>query len=911
VSVADDIYQFVRRFPAWKQDLFLEASAKPKLLPEDLVRSMQLLLGERTDARSVHRDDMPDGGADSERVALLRISHVRNVNALAPDQTLSLAPTGINIVYGANGAGKTGYSRLLKHAGRSLVRDRVIGDVSNQGEPVHQSAVLTIAVGDDEQNVALDLGTTTVGAAGKICVHDEKCSAQYVTQDNEIDYVPIAVTGLQRLATALTSLSERLDAEILSSQPVPLDLAAYPTGTVVAAALAELGDDVTRPWLRAVAELTDHEAARMATLGREIAEIDASTAQALRDSVTRQATLGRALIADLATLANAISPTALGEARRELAALERARSASIAFAARFDDQPLDGVGSEAWRLLWDAARRFGHAHDHASLSDGSASHCPLCMQRLDAEAIERMSSFDAFVSGEIVATLDAAQRAVATRVAGLPELSALRARHDEVLTAMSVDGTGVAGLVGDWLDEAELIVDAIRTHGTVDRGPTSTIRPALDSWVAGRQAEAERHAALERPAEQARVRAEYDELRARVVLAGMVDDVVRHLDARDRVRALEAAKAQTGTQSLSTKIGGFSAAFVNADLASALREQMQALDFRGLEVLLRNRTVRGKPLVRLAFRVEPGRSVGDVLSIGEQRRLALAMCLAEMRVGMAGCPLVLDDPVCSIDQEGRRHIAKELVSLAHAGRQIVVFTHELSFVAELQTTAARRGVEVHAQHIVRMARHSGYVRPSLPWDGLSANHRVGPLKAKLAAAEKAYAAWDSEHYRDVASDFCNYLRQAYERCVEDRVLGGVVARRQDALQPGKLTSVALNEEILRLVQNGVGDSARLLHDRTIADNSVPLTPTELREELDNYEQLLSAVAAANKATGKPFETERGTRLKLLKAADSSTMAQGVDEAPERQGEQLALRLVDGGGGGGAPALPSAARDARR
>ena len=48
----------------------------------------------------------------SETVRLKSIRDVRNVNAIGEDQALTFAQTGITIIYGNNGAGKSGFARL-------------------------------------------------------------------------------------------------------------------------------------------------------------------------------------------------------------------------------------------------------------------------------------------------------------------------------------------------------------------------------------------------------------------------------------------------------------------------------------------------------------------------------------------------------------------------------------------------------------------------------------------------------------------------------------------------------------------------------------------------------------------------------------------------------------------------------
>jgi ABC-type cobalamin/Fe3+-siderophores transport system ATPase subunit len=44
---------------------------------------------------------------------------VSAVNNLTPGQTLAFAPAAITVVYGNNGAGKSGYARLLKRICRA------------------------------------------------------------------------------------------------------------------------------------------------------------------------------------------------------------------------------------------------------------------------------------------------------------------------------------------------------------------------------------------------------------------------------------------------------------------------------------------------------------------------------------------------------------------------------------------------------------------------------------------------------------------------------------------------------------------------------------------------------------------------------------------------------------------------
>lgn len=61
--------------------------------------------------------------------------------------------------------------------------------------------------------------------------------------------------------------------------------------------------------------------------------------------------------------------------------------------------------------------------------------------------------------------------------------------------------------------------------------------------------------------------------------------------------------------------------------------------------------------------------------------------------------IVLDDPVCSLDHKRRSLIVKRLLEEA-TNRQVVVFTHEITFFMEFKTEADRSGV-IFEQETIR------------------------------------------------------------------------------------------------------------------------------------------------------------------------------------------------------------------
>jgi hypothetical protein len=258
--------------------------------------------------------------------------------------------------------------------------------------------------------------------------------------------------------------------------------------------------------------------------------------------------------------------------------------------------------------------------------------------------------------------------------------------------------------------------------------------------------------------------------------------------------------------------------------------------------------------------------------------LALAMFLAEMEVRSDPSPIVLDDPTSSIDQEGRRRIARTLVGLGER-RQVIVFTHEMTLVMDLQRQASSTS-PVSVQHITRLGETVGHVRPSLPWDGLSARERRGDLNEKLVVLRKEYEGRDEDAYRQKAGDFCMRLRQAFERAVEDLVLGGVITRRSDDVHTKQLRKINHTEEICDLVDRGMSDNSPWVHDRPLADGSSPPSPDELQEGLDVLSDLVKAVGALEKERQKETDQSKKKRVASLKAVELAGSGSSSEEVAE-------------------------------
>ncbi|MGF6924316.1 hypothetical protein [Paraburkholderia sp. 40] len=126
MTIIQKIHAWSKDLAAWQQDAIARLYANRELTPEDLFALAKAEAGiPRADGRKPKKllDAEVAPPANSTRlVQIVAIKDIENVNALVQGGRLPISPAGITAIFGENGAGKSGYSRVFKHACRA--RDR-------------------------------------------------------------------------------------------------------------------------------------------------------------------------------------------------------------------------------------------------------------------------------------------------------------------------------------------------------------------------------------------------------------------------------------------------------------------------------------------------------------------------------------------------------------------------------------------------------------------------------------------------------------------------------------------------------------------------------------------------------------------------------------------------------------------
>ena len=828
------ILDWSRTLPAWQRGLMRRLCDGP-LDEAGRAEVLAALLGEpgAEPLPPLELANLPADETDYGTVELRAIRNLRNVNSLAGDQELAFLP-GLNVVFGENGAGKSGYGRLCRRVCRAAEPGEVLHDVFDPGmAEAPQSAEFVLSVDGEERVVEVDLDAEPERILSAITAFDASCAQFSIAKQNTIEHTPRALRLLKELAEAQDELAAELARQIAERRE---GLPALPaTEDEAAAALLErvAAGEVSRDEVEAFARLGEAEAQELRELERAEATILADGSEALERAARKRAAAVERLADELGDAWNRLDEAALAEIA-ELRARLAAASAAVGRVAAdaFADQPQPGTGGEEWRQMWEAARRFVAAEGGSFPDDADDATCPLCQQDLEAAARERMRRFEVFVSGELREQVRLVDRGLTGRLEALPDLSAL-AQVAEVAVASAGEELGPAAAAA-----LEALADrlAIATgQAEPSRRSSLDLRP-LRNYVAVQVAEAEGFAVLRDDDERARIERRLGELRARRQIEEALPEVLGHLEGLRAIAARETARRELATTTISHRIRELSKLAITDRLREALEQEIGELDPLAERVELKAAASKGKPAVQFKLRSGGRQRVANVLSTGEQTALANAFFLAELRVSSERSAIVLDDPVSSLDHQRREHVAARLVEEA-ARRQVVVLTHDLVFVYYLQEKAEELGVELHGQALERRYRDIGVVSADLPWEARSPMERAKALRHELKSRLRPLYKGNDPLYAREAQRWKLELRKGYERMIEVYVLGGTVERQVRNIRVRNLHRVRWTPELAQEIDAAIKELSGGAHEEPLAGQRGALPPQKLEALLEKFAAL--------------------------------------------------------------------------
>lgn len=715
-------------------------------------------------------------------IRISSLGEIGGIENLAPRQPLLMGNGNLVVIYGHNGSGKSGYTRILKKASG---KPRAVPLKPNvfAAAPASQKCRIAYEISGGEKNIEWDANGSDVVDLRAMDVFDSEEASHYLRNESAASYTPPVVGMFEALAWACDQVKAMLQTEqnaltgALPATPLAFSL------TEPIQRYRALRPEITEANLETLLQWTEDDAKKLTDIAERLKVADPAAL-----AKQKRATKGQTdqLVEMLRTSAEAYGETNLA-AIRSLCSLSASKRRIATEAAQVASSKLDGVGGETWRRMWEAAREYsGTAYPAAPFPVTEGARCVLCHQEIGQEAGSRLRDFETFVQGKLEAEARAAESQYGQSLKSLPDIPS--AGQIETICAAAGLGTDEwkKYLSSVWESAAKIRAAIMSGEAQVAAQSFPDVSETLQNLLAYSEQLDAQAIQFDKDAagfDHAAVTKQKISLEARQWVSQQALAVRKEVERLRRIKEYDEWKSLANSRVVSTKAGAISEKVITQAYVRRFNNELRLLGAGRIKVeLVKTKTEKGKVLHRLQLRAAQQRQpIDHVLSEGERRIISLAAFLADVTEKPFAAPFVFDDPISSLDQDFEWSVACRLVELAKE-RQVLVFTHRLSLYGAMDDAAKKQSDDWWKKHLNQLCIESYSGTSGHPVAQAAWNSKTGTanniLLDRLGAAKKVGEAGGGEAYRALAQGICSDFRKLLERTVEDDLINEVVKRHR-------------------------------------------------------------------------------------------------------------------------------------
>ncbi len=863
--------------PDWQRDALRRLCESAELTDDDISELFQICK-EGTGARPITHKDISDPEASAKKVSLKAIHKVENVNALKEGEGLQFHPTGLTVIYGNNGSGKSGYARILKEAcgARGLKESKILPNAYNEDHNIPKAEILFYLNGKEEKSNWVKWENKD-DLLSSVNIFDSITANIYVNDQNTVAYEPFPMLILNKLVNTCHKIKSKLENEIsiLNEQtPEALKEKSISAMTEVEILISKIqaGNNVVNIENKEIddlAKFSAEEEEQLVILQKDLLETDIDKAlTSLRYDLSELQK-----ISEKYELLVLISSNDQFEKLQILYAAYICKKKTAILAANdLKNVPL-GIESQQWKNLWESARKYSQEVAYGDkkfpVTEDNAN-CVLCQQVILPDAAERLKKFEKFIN-------DDAKRQEQEALDNLKEF------NNNILTTPppKEEIRGVISFCEEKLNNIDLAQDirkcfwsARRRLWKLKKQVNNTLRSNAYAFTILEKIEVpqdlgenfsaayslikkriENFTADNLAEKRKEMEKEKKELEGRKWLNKIQDDVKKELSRKKKVSKLNRLKTSgTTTAQITTKVTEISKILVTEALQRKFSKEVDAMKQEGLKLQLKqNNSKRGTSIFQIFFTsyLRADAKPGDILSEGEFRCIALAAFLAELATEKSESAIVFDDPVSSLDHINREVIAKRLASEA-LKRQVIIFTHDLYFAHQLINFCKDKDnyVEHEFRYIAKKPSglETGICSYDAPLRYKNVSDRIKTLSSRLKNEKFHFEDANNAEWDKTLSSLYTGIRITWEHAIED-VLGRVLRRFSNKIDTTHLIELTvITEEDCKEMHEAYGLCSRLeLHSQSSVSNPKLASPEEVSEQIQTLKKWYDRIRKEQKA----------------------------------------------------------------
>lgn len=750
--------------------------------------------------------DFASNLTSSDDLILSKIYNVNNVNALSKTSELEFAPKGLTIVYGDNGSGKSSYVSILKHAcntrgHKPKINDNLY-DTTCFGKDNKADIVYTID-GVSFQTVSLVNEEINDSVLKSVDVFDTFSANHYIEGEDEIAFIPQGLSIVEKLAIAIKLIDNELNAEFTTPSLVQFDLTLIEVSDCSTAKkfLNDLDSETTLVELRTEASWNSAKATRVEDLNNEIEKLKATDPKKSLKENEEKIQRFEILLNKFTNIENNLTGDCLTEIKDTINNLLITNEALNESSRKaFSDLPIEGVGSSSWKLLWESARKF---YNESSKTENfpevnATSNCPLCLQDLDGEAKNRFISFEDFVKNDIQKSYDEGCEKFDLAIENLNRLDLSFEEQEPTIIELNelIDGYSekqlkYVKLLSSQQEYLKGLFEAKKTIEIINPiGFDITPKQLIQELIKTLKLTNDKLKIQSIEEELKPLVKELNQLKGEKKIFDFKPKLAREIFRQKKIKLLNLCISKCNSRTITTLSNELATNYISQNLKQNFKTELTKLGFKNIKIETETKGQRGKQYhyLRLDEQNANGIALKDILSEGEHRCISLATFFSELSIAEHKSAIIFDDPVSSLDHKWRNKISKRIAQEALI-RQVIVFTHDITFLLMIQEHAESLSCELDVKSLTRKKNETGLIASNPPWDALQVKKRIGLLKNEYQQLEKIERTETQEVYKERAKYLYGKLRETWERFIEEVFLNGAIQRFGRSIQTQRLSKI--------------------------------------------------------------------------------------------------------------------------
>lgn len=884
-NLVSQIIKFVKTLPGWQKILAKVAldldcninqntpvieTAFKRFMYENQLSEINVeedIIGEINETPKVQSDANADYAP-----RLHAIRNCQHVNALVSDQEITFSPN-LTIIYGENGTGKSGYVRLFNNVFYSRGDKKILHNVLlPKSEEANPHCVFDFQINGTIKTLEYPTHKNSTEFKHFACF-DSKTVDVHLQGSNELYVIPQEMKFFERMVQLIRFVLEKLRSEVSVKDKLNHPIASLLEGE------SNIKTSVINLNYQSNPDVLTKISGDMQSIESQLRQVEKEYNELVTLNPSNALNELRQIQKQLEEISNEFNSLFLTYYTTDFIAHVKGVITEFINAKlknkqkgieSFKNEFLKTVGSDLWKKfivsMKDLAREESEITEREFPKIGD--HCPLCLQYLNDDAIKLFNKYFDFLKSETEEKLKVTEENLNDLISEvsnlkMPSLLTKPKLHEWLQSNYSKCKENIE-------EAAKLLISYQRDlhqsliNCDIDKMPTLKIiqkdfvilrtkKQDSESTDFQNNIDKDVFKFIDLPTLVNLLDVECDKYDEKTYKETLKEKshflielkhrkvVISHLDALKayiaELKWLSRAKnelSKTYTKTITDQSTRIFGNHLNKRYKQIFYKEVQELGV-GFGINIKSKGSYGKTSRKLeTFNYPPG----DVLSEGQQKVLALADFLTEVELCNINGGIIFDDPVNSLDHERKLYIAKRLAKESKK-RQVIIFTHDLSFLCDLQNEAEMQdfGEErIYYHWITNADAKVGYIhlkhKKDLEGDYKKPNRAHDYLK-------RAQLESDVKKKEELCKTGFGCLRTTYEAFILFQLFGGTVVRFNRRINYGKFKDVYCPNCYIKEVSGKLEYLSKFIDSHLSADFDTTqiATPQLLEQEILYFEGL--------------------------------------------------------------------------